>query len=461
MRSWFILLVLVVYAVVMGIRTSGFGVVWDDRPLVHEADLEPVGEALQAAWTSDFWSLAPETDRFESGMYRPVVTTTYILERWAGWGSGGAHVVNLMLHLCVVVLVGLLAAELGLPSGWAALLFLVHPHASGLLGNVAARTDLLATLGVVGALTLVRRQRLGWGAVVLALGALSKETALVGVILWWWVDWAEFRREPKRCIWPLLALGAVLGLRSLVVGSIPDMQLGAESGLLVGLSSTGWAYLDLLVPRDVGPWPAPHLSWPGFIGLAVALGVSRWSRFGAVWVLICWLPTAGWFPLEVRESSALLYLPAVGLALVWAGVMKARPRPAVLLASVVLLGLAGAQYRALSPWTDSLSLWSWGVETNPTDPLPQVNLGRVHAEAGRLELARIHYTNAASLAQARHDATFFVKAAYSLGELALLEGDTDGANVYFSDAVSVAGAGNHPPSEQRLLELAAPEKQPQ
>ena len=461
MRSRFILVVLVVYAAVIGVRTAGFGVVWDDRPLVQEAELAPVGAALRAAWTSDFWSLAPETDRFDSGMYRPVVTTTYIVERWAGWGSGAAHVVNLVIHLVVVILVGLLAAELGLPAVWAGLIFLVHPHASGLLGNVAARTDLLATLGVVGALTLVCRQRLGWGAVVLALGALSKETALVGVVLWWWLDWGSIRPNLKRGVWPLLAVGLVLGLRWIVVGPVPAMQLEGNSGPFVGLTSTGWAYLDLLVPRDVGPWPAPHLPWPGWLGLVIALLLSRWSRIGAAWVLICWLPMAGWLPLEVRESRSLLYLPAVGIALIGARMMKGAPRPAVMLVSVALLGLAGLQYRALSRWSDPLTLWTWAVEVNPTDPLPQVNLGRVYAEAGRLDQARAHYTNAASLAQARRDATFFVKAAYSLGELSLLSGDPEGASVYFMDAVSVAGAGNHPPSEQRLRELSAPEKEPE
>jgi hypothetical protein len=247
----------------------------------------------------------------------------------------------------------------------------------------------------------------------------------------------------------------VLLLRGLAVGGVPAMQLEGESGVFVGLSSTGWAYLDLLLPADAGPWAAPHVEWPGWIGLVLAGLMVRWSPLGAAWIAICWMPMAGWLPLEVRESRALLYLPAAGLSLVCAGLVQQRQRWKSGVGGLVLLGLFGMQYRALSHWSDPLALWTWGVETNPAHPLPQVNLGRVYAEAGQPERARVHYTNAAALAEARHDATFFVRAAHALGELALLEGDTEAARVYFMDAVSVAGVGTHPDSERRLGELAA------
>ena len=459
MRSYAFVAFLLGYMLLVGARTAGFGWVWDDRPLVQQAALSPAGEALGTAWTADFWALAPEGDRFDSGMYRPVVTSTYVLERALGVGPGGAHLLNLGLHLAVALAAGWLALGIGFSGPWAAALVLVHPHAAGLLGNVAGRTDLLATLGVVLALGCQVRGRVGWGALALLLACLSKETALAGALLWF--IWAIPKEGLRGGRVPGAVLLFVLVLRTVWVGAPPPSQLEGVGGILTGLSSTGWAFFDLVVPLDAGPWPVPHALAPGLFWMLLAAVAARWAHAGGIWVLVTWALMAGWVGLDVRHARALLYLPAIGLALVVGQVMVDRSRRVQWVALALGLLLLGMQHHALSHWKSPESLWTFGVEKNPTSPLAQVNLGRVHAEAGRLDAARVHYTNAASLAMAQEDATFFVKAAASLGELALLDGDIEGARIFFLDAISLAGPGGAPGSERALRGLpsapAAPE----
>jgi hypothetical protein len=451
MRSFAFVALLLGYTLVVGVRTAGFAWVWDDRPLVQEAALSPAGEALVTAWTADFWALAPEEDRFTSGMYRPVVTSTYVLERALGVGPGGAHLVNLFLHLGVALAAAWLALGLGFSAPWTAALVLLHPHAAGLLGNVAHRTDLLATLGVVLALGCQVRGRVAWGALALWLACLSKETALAGAFVW--CIWAIPKEGLRGARVPGAILLLVLAWRTVWVGVPPPSQLEGAGGILAGLSSTGWALIDLLVPLDAGPWPVPHALVPGLFWMFLGAVAVRWAHRGVIWVLVTWALMAGWVGLDVRYARALLYLPAIGLALVVGQAMVDRGRRVQGVAVAVGLALLSMQVQALSHWKNPETLWLFGVEKNPTDPLPQVNLGRVHAEAGRHAAARVHYTNAASLAMAQEDATFFVKAATSLGELALLEGDIEGARLYFQDAVSVAGLGKAPGSERALREL--------
>jgi hypothetical protein len=330
-------------------------------------------------------------------------------------------------------------------------LVLLHPHAAGLLGNVAGRTDLLATLGVVLALGCQVRGRLGWGALALLLACLSKETALAGALLW--CIWAIPKEGLRGARVPGAVLLSVLVLRTICVGAPPPSQLEGAGGILMGLSSTGWAFFDLVVPLDAGPWPVPHALLPGLFWMLLAAVAVRWAHTGLIWVLVTWALMAGWVGLDVRHARALLYLPAIGLALVVGQGMLNRSRRVQGVAVALGVLLLGMQHRALSHWKTPESLWMFGVEKNPTDPLPQVNLGRVHAEAGRHDAAVVHYTNAASLALAQEDATFFVKAAGSLGQLALLDGDLERARVYFEDAVSQAGPGGAPGSEEALRNL--------
>jgi hypothetical protein len=456
MRRLMVVLILA-YVCAVGAQVLGFGWVWDDRPLVAEAALAPAGEALARAWTQDFWSLAPLGDRFVSGMYRPVVTTTYIAERALGSGPGAMHLLNLEVHLLVAVLVGLLARRLGGVAWVAGGLMLFHPHAAEHLGNISARTDLLATLGVVASLLLRDHAavRVRWlGGLCLALAILAKEVALVGLVLWVALDLWQGRRNPRRWLPALVAVLAAVGLRTWAVG-LPLHRLDAGGGVIAGLSSTGWALWDLVIPIPAGPWPQPHAPLMGIFLLIAFLILWRWTRLMVIWVAICWAPMAGWISLELRDSRSLLYLPCVGLALALARAPFWKI-PWLRWPGLVLAGLLFfLQYGALGHWRSSETLWEWGVSSHASSPLTHVNLGRVYAESERFVLAEREYEYAFALAEQERDATFYVRSAQSLGDLAWMREDLLAARTYFGQAIHVAGPGNAPYAEARLEELRA------
>ncbi len=227
----------------------------------------------------------------------------------------------------------------------------------------------------------------------------------------------------------------------------------------MGAASTGYALFDLLVPLDAGPWPAPRPPAWGWLALGVAaVGValagrrSRTPAFVVAWIAVTWAPMAGWLPLDVRPSRALLYLPLVGLALgLSRGAARWRVRPA--LAAAALASLGAVHALRLAPWRDPLSLWTWGTERHPDLPLAWVNLGRAKVEAGDRDGAARAWMRAAALAQAQRDATFFVRAAESLGRLALEAGRVEEAVVYLQDAVRVGGPEHAPYAAEQLRAL--------
>jgi hypothetical protein len=433
---------LAVYVLGMAAALSGHTWVWDDRALVVAGRLAPLGEALGLAWTADFWALADGSSAHSSGMYRPLTGTLYALERAVfGVAPGGAHGVNVVLHAGVAGLVGLLARQLGGRAWLAAAVVLLHPHAGELVGNVAARTDLLAALGVMGALVL-RERRPGWAAVALLMGCLSKEVAFAGLGLWWALDAWQGRRP--RVVPGLVAVGVAAGLRLAVLGVGLDSE-GGEMDPLGALASSGLALSQLVVPWPGGPWPVAGSAGLGLGVAAVALVGSglgwargvRWPVLLVGWVGLAWAPMAGWLPVEVRPSRALLYLALPGVALVLSLV-----RDGVVVRGGLALLLAGSLVGhgwVASRWADPLTLWSWGVETNPTEPLCHLNLGRARAEHGDRDGARVAYESAAGLAMQQEDATWFVPAATALGRLAVDAGEPRRARMYWEDAVSIGG----------------------
>ena len=222
---------------------------------------------------------------------------------------------------------------------------------------------------------------------------------------------------------------------------------------MAGLSSTGWAMWDLVFPMPAGPWPVAHAALPGILLMIVFLALWRWTWLFVIWVAICWAPMAGWISLELRDSRSLLYLPCVGLALALARAPFWK-LPLFRWPGLALAGLLfSLQYEALSHWRNPETLWKWGVESNSFSPLTHVNLGRVYAESERYLLAERQYEYAFALAEQQRDATFYVRSAQSLGDLAWMREDLQVARTYFSQAIHVAGLGNAPYAEARLEEL--------
>jgi tetratricopeptide (TPR) repeat protein len=188
-------LMLIVYLVYSNSFQSGF--VLDNQfiikldPRIKSASLEN----LKLIWGKDYWW--PKT---ETGAYRPVVTTSYLVN-WSVLGSGteareseqvvGFHWVNLVTHGINAILAYLLMLKL-LRRPWAAFftaaLFAVHPIATEAVTNIIGRADEFEVTAFVGCTLLYIRstesrgfRRLPWlvGLMVLfAAGCFSKESTI-------------------------------------------------------------------------------------------------------------------------------------------------------------------------------------------------------------------------------------------------------------------------------------------
>jgi hypothetical protein len=169
------------------------GWVLDNRPIVHDDPrLKDASWAnVKLIFTQDYWY-----PRFESGLYRPLTTVSYLVNATASGGQQDPtsyHVVNNLLHALNALLVFLLCRRLTgrfLPALGAGLVFATHPVATEAVTNIVGRADLLATAAVLAGLLIYGQvadaDRVGrrnpWLLVALffvaVVGLLCKESAV-------------------------------------------------------------------------------------------------------------------------------------------------------------------------------------------------------------------------------------------------------------------------------------------
>lgn len=366
----------------------GHGFVYDDVYIVQNQPLfHSIGnwrEIIRATWWDD-------------AMYRPVSALALALD----WSLSGGdprwfHAVNVLVHAGVTLLVVLLARQVLAPFGAAVagLVFAVHPVHVEAVANVVGRAELLAALFVVACVLLYRadsrlalaggRSRRRWtvrGGVMatLLLALASKEIAFATPGLLLLADWITARetRAPFGAVverhWGLWAACVLLAAAWMVLWlSVVRGGLGT-GGPAAGLMGTSLVdrivvmapivlqYVRLFVlpaelSADYSPdfLPLSHeLTVTGVLGLAtvvvlaaVALRVRHRApvvTFALAWVAGSLVIVSNiLFPTGIRLAERTLYLPSVGVALLfgWALVTLARRRRAAAVAvAAVLVGL--------------------------------------------------------------------------------------------------------------------------
>lgn len=130
-------LLLFVFCVALFSPSLNNGFAMDDRSLIKEnAEIRELA-GIPDLWRQDYWH-----PKLESGLYRPVVTTSYALNYAIGSGNAWTyHVVNVLLHAAISVLVFALffriSRDLWL-SGGASVLFAAHAVHTEPVANVAS-----------------------------------------------------------------------------------------------------------------------------------------------------------------------------------------------------------------------------------------------------------------------------------------------------------------------------------
>ena len=321
----------------------------------------------------------PEPDRF----FRPLVYLFYGAEAFfAGLDPTVWRGVSLVWHITASILVYALLRKLtplrfGAFAG--AALFAVHGTRPEAVTWIAARFDLMATtLGLAALYLLLWRRDLA-AAVFLLMALLCKEAAfvfpLLALLLLWFAreTWQECLRRTA----PWFAIASVVFLYRLAllgeIGGYHNLGNGRPTIFNLKLTTTlkgffvrSWA--SILVP----------VNWSYSIGFALAFllaaavialawlawkgGDRRLLITGVAFFCLAALPVHQFLSIgDDLEKSRVLYLPSVGVAILFAGLIGVRLSPGRALAAIAALAF---QFAALQ---HNLQVWrSVGVLASRT-----------------------------------------------------------------------------------------------
>jgi len=379
----------------------------DDILIVNNPRLRGPG-ALWEAVTTDYFHGAQAGS---IGYWRPLTKLSFALEyRAFGSAPKGYHLVSLAWFAAAVAAGFALARALALsPWGACAALafFAAHPAHAEATAIATARSDLVATAGILAALLgYVRWRRSGrrrWLALLLAAEVValgSKETAvLIPVLagLWEWLERGERPlRVPRLPAWQAtVAPVALYALARVALGVLPSATGGAGDpaaaavagaklvtcGLVRTLAPPLWVPdLDQDRPAADGAALARY-GLSALVALTLALAAARrWprARTGLAWIA---LPLA-----LLAASQSAVHVSSDPRALVFADRWLALPVfGAGLLGGVLLEGLAARSRAATAVAT---ALWiAWCVLLARTSAAENASY--------RSELARADFVAAA------------------------------------------------------------------
>jgi hypothetical protein len=418
-RQWWPVALLCAIVIATYGNSFGTGFAFDSRQLilqdarVHAATADNVRAILQHTY---WWPYG------ESGLYRPITTFTYLLN-YAVVGAGERawpyHAVNLLLHLCNVLLVWALVRRVYI-EGWgrghlrpssvptfrytdvafaAAAIWGVVPLSVEAVTNIVGRADLLATCGVLTGLLAYRRSWIGLAAATL-LAVGSKESGIVIVPLV--IAYELTRWDPKTSRRMLMLAAAAMALplviwwtaRSVVLNAAPAAEFAFIDNPIVGAS---WIVGRLTALKAAGlyiwklAWPATLSADYSFDAIPLARGsITDWlawltvaaclagivaaslrSRhvafFGAL-AMVAFLPVSNLlFATGTIFGERLMYLPSVGLVALAALALARLPRLTFIsVISLVIVTFANHTWARNPAWTDDVTLWRAAVTAEPS-----------------------------------------------------------------------------------------------
>jgi hypothetical protein len=324
-------------------HTLGYAFVFDDYVHLGNALTETASAMLQRA----LWRHPQGQDVF----FRPVGYISYWLNfRWAALSPTAWHAYCLVLHLLNVCLVFVLSRKLFaglLPPLTASLVFALHGAHVEAVCWLAAQFDLLATLFVLLALIFSLSRNAALVALCAIFACLSKESAYALPFLTVCTAFF-FPRQQRKAIffnagWSALACLLVFSYRLWFMQGIGGYQTSPRvTSVLEALFFRLWSFLFIPVNWSIQPswWIALPLL--AVIIIAVQARVRTISLAAAVAFAICAaLPVFAVLLIGFDMSGArVLYLPSVGMCLIWAVIAEGSRRAALLAAALACFQMA-------------------------------------------------------------------------------------------------------------------------
>jgi hypothetical protein len=355
-----------------------------------------------------------------TSFFRPLISLHYYLDHML-WGMSplASHAVNLLWHIVCGLLVWLLAQRLLVHWGWlhrpargaalvAALLFVALPANVEAVAWFAARADMVATAGALGALLLLMRfQEQGcWRAYAGALacfaaGLFCKESLLTfPLIAWLWLRHLGAAQAGRLTLpfWGVLLVywamrtAAVQGL-----GAYPDAWATPQRPWLLGVNLLAYLFQmgmpAILYGLGRDPWDT--LLWGVWlVGVSLAgWHVQRTPRLRTRpvdWSLLAGLMLLALPPVLIFKPSPLYFLNSrysylasafgmIGVAAILMQFARSRmPSPVLITAAaLLLLAYSSGAFRQAWAWREAGAIAHSSVlslRNAPTDK-PLVILG--------------------------------------------------------------------------------------
>jgi tetratricopeptide (TPR) repeat protein len=438
------LFLLIAATVIVYANSLGGDFLYDDlKQIVANPQLRSWGNILHA-FVSDVWDFQRGTSTDVSlPYYRPLFTIYLTLGfKLFGLWTPGWHLLNLAVHAGATLAVYFLLRRLsgnGQMAALAAAIFGLHPAHVESVAWISGIPDPLAALFFVPSLLCYlrfreeeRRRWLAASVFAFALSALCKETALALPLIIAVYELA--RKQPSLSArikaaagglipFALVAVG-YLAVRVLVLGKLgwdhPMMARVPDAAIWLTVPSVVASYLQhLIAPFYLsliygGPFATHAADWHFLLpaallsGLAIWLWACRRRVTPEMWVALALIfaPLLPVLNLRVFHQENIiqdryLYLPSVGFcylaAWLMAFVARARPKPAALLAGVVLLSFGASTALQNRVWHDATALWQRAIAYAPESWTARYNLGLAYLESKDYDAARMQLSEAARL----------------------------------------------------------------
>jgi tetratricopeptide (TPR) repeat protein len=501
-RPWRVALLVAAFAVAAQCLGWHDVLLWDDIPLLRDTELY----VASSRWTDAVSS--PLGGGGATFYWRPVATTSFLVESWIHGGSAaGFRLTSALLHAATSVVAFFLLLRLlgGTRAALlAALAFAVHPVNVEAVTWISARFDLLAALFGLGALAAIpdtadAKGRWRLAAALSLCACLSKESAFLLPLVA--AAWALARglRWRAAAAWTGVGLAVALFLRFEALGylvraresSVAEAGNALQHVLLVGRAVATSAHVLVAPWGSVGPMhfaprpiqPGDALGWTGIalaLGLLAATVVAWRRRRRTAWLLIALIlsfaPASQVMPLDLagglHAADRYLYLPSffaiaivADLAVAYATARPGAARTLGAAATVVAVALLAWRVAVLPRWNDAVRFWRWATDMAPQCELAHTNLAEAHLAAGQPEEAEREARLRQGDVRAARSALdaglsqrpFDVQLRVQRGELELDEGRTAEALADFEAAVrahDAAGAAGAPADGSPLLARA-------
>ncbi|MCS6806280.1 MAG: tetratricopeptide repeat protein [Acidobacteriota bacterium] len=480
-----VVVVIVAVTVAVFANTLRGPFIYDDTMQIAQNQLIQQNKHIWTALTSDVWAFKGEKEEPWSNYWRPMfVVWLMVSYRLFGVDSTvGWHAGNILLHALVATLAygWLRWLNLAWPLAFAiVLIFVVHPVQVESVAWISGSPNMLSAAGMLGALWLVisawqrpRPWKRGAAVLLFALGVMAKETVslfpllvLVTIFVLDRAPGASFASRAGRALREalpfVLVTVAFFSARYFILGQffVHAHETEGPGNVLATLPSVLAFYIrQTIFPYWIGPsYGLRPITYAQVdlmnVGLPLALIIIMGTllvaaadrdpvrQIGLAFFLTTFAPALNIraFYLENIVQDRYLYLPLLGVLTVIIpaaarSLSKLIPMSAwraqwvclmVAMAVCVPLTLQTVRYNRL--WTNEVSLWERGVQTNAHGVISWTQYGYVLRRAGRNQEAKAAFERALAI-------RYRPSAMISLGVIAMEEGKTVQAERYFREVI--------------------------